>query len=199
VKRDNSTFAGKVALRKAALSRLGGPPVVLESHGGSGRIFGAIYRDVARGVVFEKDPRKAEVLAVQRPTWSVYEGDCVGPLALGAGSHLEVNLLDVDPYGDPWPTLDAFLGGRRPRAPRLMLAVNDGLLHKIEIGGAWQCSSLGRAVARHGNNLGARYLDVCRELIEEKAAPAGYRLAAFAGRRTGSHGRMAHYLAELVR
>ena len=136
--KDNSTFHQKALLRQMALARLEAEPVVMETHGGEGKLFDACYRGVTRGVVFEKDADKASILGRQRPTWAVYEGDCVASIQGGAGAHLEVNLLDVDPYGDPWPVIDAFFESERPRAERLMVVVNDGLLHSIKKGVAWR-------------------------------------------------------------
>lgn len=172
-------------------------PVVMETHGGMGKVFSACYPTVTSGVVFDKDPDKAGFLARQRPTWAVYEADCVAAIAGGAGAHLMVNVLDVDPYGDPWPAIGAFFESERPRATRLCVAVNDGLRQGVRMGGAWHVGSLLSAVRRHGNDLHGIYLDVCQEMMAEKAAQAGYRLDRFAGYYCGHSQLMTHYLALL--
>ena len=196
--KDNSTFHQKALLRQMALARLEAEPVVMETHGGAGKLYDACYRDVGRDVVFEKDPDKAAILGRQRPAWAVYEGDCVTAIEGGAGAHLEVNLLDVDPYGDPWPVIGAFFESERPRAGRLMVAVNDGLRQKLVIG-AWDVGTMQGMVAKYGNKLAPIYLEVCRELMAEKAAQAGYDLDRWAGYYCGSGKRMTHYLAILTR
>ena len=105
VKLDNSSFSQKVMLRQTAVRMAGEKPLIMETHGGMGDLWSAVYRDVEEGVVFEKESEKADYLARQRPSWAVYHADCVKALAAGAGAHMEVNLLDLDPYGGCWETL----------------------------------------------------------------------------------------------
>ena len=107
--KDNTTFRHKVALRRQALALLENP-IILETHGGVGKLYRALYAGMA-GMVFEKDERKAEILAGQRPTWAVYHADCVMALQAGAGSWLPINFVDCDPYGAPWTTLHALSCG----------------------------------------------------------------------------------------
>lgn len=199
--RDNATLPRKVELRRRAMRALTAaavPTVVLETHGGLGRIGDACYRDVEEGIVFERDPEKAGLLARKRPTWAVYEGDCEAALAAGVGAHLAVTLLDLDPYGDPWPALEAYFGSPRPRAPRLEVVVNDGLRQAVKCGIAWRVESLRAIVQRRGNDLHADYLEVCRELLAESGARAGYRVAAWAGYYCGARQNMTHYWATLL-
>lgn len=169
----------------------------METHGGAGALYRACYSHLARGVVFEKDAAKCDLLARQRPGWAVYETNVETALAVGAGSHLEINVLDLDPYGEPWPTLKAFLSSERPRAPRLWVVVNDGLRQKVRIGGAWSVGSLHAAVQRFGNNLDPIYLDVCRWMVAQYAEAAGYTLRRFYGYYTGHGQQMTHYAATL--
>ena len=198
MQKDNSTYRQKVALRRKAVRMLDAP-VVMETHGGKGALFSACYAHLSDGVVFEKNPEKTNVLARQRPTWAVYEGDCVTCIAEGAGAHLPVNLLDLDPYGEPWPALDAFFQSERPRPGRMVVVVNDGLRQNVRYGKAWNCHSLIKMAQKYGNNLFGRYLDICAELLQEKAAQAGYRLDRFAGYYCGKLQNITHYLAVLNR
>lgn len=197
-KRDNSTFREKAALRKVMLRQLGKQPVVMETHGGMGQVWAACYASLPEGVVFEKDEGRAAHLARQRPTWAVYEADCVEALEGGAGAHLTVDVLDVDPYGEPWPTLRAFFESDRPKAPRLWVVVNDGLRQKVKLGGAWSVGSLASIVERFGNDLHGRYLEVCEVMVGEIAAQAGYSLDRFTGYYCGYLSQMTHYLALLT-
>lgn len=136
-KKDNSTLARKVALRIAAVKRMAPGAPVLETHGGYGRLFERCYGD-RRGVVFEKDRRKAAHLARQRPDWRVYEGDCLKPLSAGVGADMAFGLIDLDPYGSPFDVMQAiFQGERRAFAPTVQLVVNDGLRQKVGVGGSW--------------------------------------------------------------
>ena len=199
IQKDNSTFKQKVALRKLMLDQMGETPVIVETHGGMGQVWAAVYASVEQGVVFEKDEDKAGMLARQRPTWAVYEADCIQSLLGGAGAQLIANVVDVAPYGEPWPAIDAFFASSRPRADRLWLVVNDGLRQGLRMGKAWSVGSLASAVQMFGNDLHDRYLDVCKWMLKEKAALAGYSLSRFAGYYCGHVQQMTHYLALLVR
>jgi len=199
-KKDNSTFNQKVILRKRALLRLGIlRPIVMETHGGEGRIWETCYAHLHRGVVFEKDSDRADLLARQRPTWAVYEADSELALADGVGAHVTVDLLDVDPYGSSWETIEAFFISERPFAPKMVVAVNDGLRESLEMAQGWKTKSLQPVIDRHGNNLYPIYLEVCRELMEIHTAKAAYQVESFAGYYCGIRGKMCHFLAVLCR
>jgi hypothetical protein len=197
--KDNSTKKEKLALRRLMLGAMKAPPVIMETHGGFGEVWASVYASVEAGIVFEKDESKAAVLARQRPGWAVYEADCIKSLAAGAGAHLTINVLDVDPYGEPWPVFDAFFSSTRPRADRLWVVVNDGLRQSIAMGKAWSVGSLAGVVETFGNDLHSKYLDVCKLLLKDKAAQAGYNLSRFGGYYCGAGKHMTHYLALLTR
>lgn len=198
MQKDNSTFKQKRLLRLQMLKHVDAP-VIMETHGGKGALFKACYSDVAAGVVLEKDRGKVEILARQRPTWAVYEvTDSAKAIAGGAGNHLPVNVLDVDPYGDPWPTIEAFFSSERERPDKVFVVVNDGLKSKVNIG-AWDVGTLAPMVQKYGNNLSPIYLEVCKELMAEKAAQAGYGLSRWVGYYCGHARQMTHYLAILER
>lgn len=180
--------------------RLVGLPVVLETHGGVGKVFERIYADLPQGIVFESDAGKAEILCRQRPTWSVYQARSDVMLAEGAGNHLPVSLLDVDPYGEPWPTIEAFFRSERPRVPRLGIAVNDGLRQKLRLQGGWSVHSMRQAVERWGNAaLHEKYLEVAKWKMEQLGALQGYELTGWTGYYCGYNDDMTHYAAVLER
>lgn len=186
-------------LRSKALSELE-HPVVLETHGGLGKLYARCYGDIPAGVVFEKNPEKSGVLAKQRPAWAVYEADCVSAMAAGVGSHLPVNFVDFDPYGGPWLCMDAFFEGLRPKVPRLVLVVNDGLRGRLKMHVAWITEGLEGVVQRMGNvAIYENYLDVCKVLVKEKAAKAGYGVRRWTGYYCGWLNQMTHYAAVLER
>lgn len=195
MKKDHSTFKYKASLRRSLLREIA-DPVVLEAFGGWGRLYRECYSDVARGVVIEKDPRRSAFLARQRPTWAVYETDCVQALADGLGSHLAVNLLDLDPWGEPWPALEAFFGSQREFPQRLGVAVTDGLRQKVRRFGAWDVGSLAAMVERYGNAaIHDHYLEICQELLGEIVQRAGYELTRWTGYYCGAGSMMTHYAA----
>lgn len=199
MQKDNTTLQQKVSLRLDLLRRIPAP-IVLETHGGEGRVWFRCYRDVARGVVFEKDPAKADLLARQRPSWSVYEADCEKAIAAGAGSHLQVNVLDLDPYGEPWTALAAFFASKRPFPEVIGLAVNDGIRIPLASNRGWKISTLAPAVAKFGNHqLYARYLEAARFLVEHYAGPRGYEVEWWRGYYCGKAQKMTHYAAVLRR
>ncbi|MEX1254103.1 MAG: hypothetical protein WEE64_07165, partial [Dehalococcoidia bacterium] len=181
-KRDNSTLRRKVGLRLALLRELADEPVVMETHGGYGAIWRRCYSQVERGIVFESDEARAQALAVQRPTWAVYEAKCETALEAGVGAHLPVNFLDLDPYGDPWPALRAFFLSDRPRPDTMAVAVNDGLRQALRRNIGWNARSVATAVRKYGNTaLHGVYLEACREQLEELAGAARYRLDGWTG------------------
>ena len=195
IQKDNSTYRLKVKLRKNALGFLDAP-VVMETHGGYGAVFQECYSRLPNGVVFEKDPIKADALSRQRLTWAVYECDCVGAIRAGVGAHLPVDFYDVDPYGSPWPVIDAILSVKRDWPRRIVFAVNDGLRQKVKMNGGWDVESLQDAVARYGaSKMYARYLEVCREMLAEKVSQCGYTLTHWGGYYCGYADQMTHYAA----
>lgn len=200
MQKDNSTIILKASLRSELLRYIEAP-VVMETHGGLGRLYDRCYRAVIDGVVFEKDAQKAEYLARQRPAWAVYECDCVTALEAGVGFHLPINVLDLDPYGEPWPVLDAFLRGHGGEWPeRLGIVVNDGLRQKIQINGGWDVASLQGMVGKHGaSRMYEHYLEICQEMLAEKASQHGYVLALWTGYYCGAGNNMTHYAAVLNR
>jgi len=171
-------------------------PVVMETHGGYGGIWNQCYTDVVNGVVMEKDPKKCDILCKQRPTWAVYECDCESALWGGIGSHLPINFVDFDPYGEPWPIIDAFFQSKRMFPTVLAIAVNDGLRQKLKTNSGWSVESMSEMVGKYGNNaLYKNYLEICRELLEEKASQRGYSLTHWAGYYCGYLDQMTHYTA----
>lgn len=173
-------------------------PVILETHGGRGLVWQKVYSHLKRGMVCEMDSSKVDVLVRQRPTWCVYQCDATRALAEGLGSHLPVNLIDLD--GECWPTLAAFLDSERELPQRLGIAVNDGLRQKLRLQGGWHVKSMHEA-CRHFGNLAmhARYLDICRWNVERLAGAHGYRLALWAGYHCGAGDDMTHFAAVLDR
>jgi hypothetical protein len=179
---------------------LSNAPVVLETHGGEGLLYRASYADCSMGLVFERDNAKVAALAAQRPTWAVYQADCVAAIGAGVGSEVPVTLLDVDPWGDPWPVLKAFFSTPREPVPQLGVVVNDGLRQKLKLHGGWTSRSMERAVLTWGNDaLHDNYLEVCREELELLAAAAGYRIDRWTGYYGGHAQQMTHYAAVLTR
>jgi len=197
---DNNTYEQKVSLRVTALQQLGSTPVVMETHGGIGDVYAAVYRDVVDGVVFEKQADRAAILANQRPTWSIYEADCVPAVKYGAGKHLTINLLDVDPYGSCWPVIDAFFSSKRPFAERMMVVGNDGTGHKLRVQGGWQMEMMEPYLAKYGNHkLWELYPDVAEEILTDLVAQAGYEVTFWDRYRCGVELKMLHFVAVLER
>ena len=194
--RDNSTLALKISLRRNLLKEIESP-VVMETHGGNGVLWRRCYDSVPDGVVFEKDAKKADILGKQRPCWAVYEADCISAISDGVGGHLDINFVDFDPYGEPWPAIDAFFESERPRPDRLAVVVNDGLRGTLKIG-AWSVKSMTEAVERYGNSIYHDYLKICQELLQQKAAQRGYKLTRWAGYYCGHAKEITHYGAVFV-
>lgn len=173
-------------------------PVVLETHAGYGVLYNACYRAVQDGIAIEKDTEKAEHLAQQRPEWCVYQADCLDVLKSGGTNHLPINFVDIDPYGEPWHVVDAYLHGRKELPDTWAIVVNDGIRQKLKSGGAWSTGSLHKMVLQYGNHsIYENYLDICQELMTQKASRRGYTLALWAGYYCGHAKQMTHYAAIL--
>ena len=196
--KDNTTLANKVALRLEALAACR-DPIILETHGGFGKVYQACYSRFTGGAVFEVDTEKAEALALQRPTWSVYESPCEPALAAGACDHRCFNFLDVDPYGSPFQAIEGFFSSPRPMPEELHLVVQDGLRQKVQLGGAWNCGDLKDIVADFGNDLFMCYLQVANKIVRRLAKVAGLELRSWKGYHCGAGKLMTHYWAVLHR
>lgn len=197
---DNKTFIEKSRLRKQMLAELDAPPVILETHGGKGDLFRRCYADVDTGLVFETDPTKAEKLVRQRPNWAVYETDCVWALENGVGSHLEVNFIDADPYGQAWHVLQAFFSSERPRAEQVILVVHDGVRNALGRFGSLNMDIFAPIVEQIGElNLYRKYLEVCEQLLHEVVSVAGYEVEGFGGFYSRRDSDQTHFFAELRR
>jgi hypothetical protein len=155
-----------------------------------------VYSEIAQGVAFDEKPAKAELLAIQRPTWSVFESDCVESIRAGAGEHLEINLIDIDPYGEPWPMVEAWFASERPWPDRIGFAINDGVRMKLKITGGWDVESLKPAVQHFGNStMYGDYLSVARWNLKRLALLREYELAHWTGYYCGHGDCMTHYAA----
>jgi len=204
---DNATRIAKAQLRSKALIQLSTfeAPVVLETHGGMGHLYADCYTHIPRGIVCEKNPEKAQKLLKQRgQKWAVFECDVEKALRAGLGNHLDVNFLDVDPYGDPWPTIDGFLQSDRRLPDYLMIVVNDGLRALAQRQRGWTSKTLEPIVRKYGNtDLFNRWLEICREMLQERAEHAGYKMQTWAGyypqRNDYPSHHMSHYCGLLVK
>jgi hypothetical protein len=196
-KKDNTTLREKVSLRLAMLAALE-TPLVLETHGGTGQIYRRCYGHLDGGTVFEKDAEKASMLAEQRSSWAVYQADCEGCLRRGVGFHNQPNFIDIDPYGECWPTIEAVFIGMKELPRRLVFAVNCGLRQKLKMNGGWIVESLAQVVRRFGNaSLYRDYLNICQAMLKEKAARRGYQLSRWTGYYCGHAKHMTHFGAVL--
>ena len=176
-------------------------PFVLETHGGRGEIWGRLYSGFSAGAVIEKKPQDAEFLARQRPTWAVYEGQSEKILGAGLFRWQPVDFLDVDPYGEPWKVLEAFFGYEgRALAPKMAVAVNDGLRQNLRIKGGWKIGSMQESVRKYGNdNLRPHYKEIALEKLTEVAGGAGYSVSYSEAYYCGNFNDMTHYGVVLER
>lgn len=191
--RDNSTFMLKIRLRRKLILEVD-EPIILESHGGMGAIYQALYSRYEKGVVLDIKKEAVEHLAAQRPTWATYQGDSERALWLGAGSHLECNYFDIDPYGEPWPTIHALFSSRRPWPDRIVFAVTDGLRGRLQMNLAWKHEHLAKYVEEFTNEgIYHNYLEVAERLMTDYAQERGYRMAQWIGYYCGTLDHISHY------
>ena len=200
IAKDNNTLTDKIHLRKKMLAQLGEPPVILETHGGTGQLFSRCYPHTRHGIVFETDPKKTETLVRQRPNWTVCETDCVWALGQGVGNHLRINFIDADPYGQAWQVLQAFFGSEREHADRVILVAHDGIKTRLKKYGCHDLPVFNRVIEEIGNaQLYANYLEVCHEMLIETVAVAGYEVEGFGGFYSLRNVDQTHFFAELLK
>jgi len=199
--KDNTTLQRKAALRFSMLKHLKSKnPMVMECHGGYGKLFDLVYAEFPRGVVFETVSERATALALQRPTWRVYEAPSQLALKVGAAADLPIDFVDLDPYGECWPAIEAYFGSEREFPKRIAFAVNDGLRQKLTTGSGWQVATMKAALEVFSNDgLRPRYLEVCRWNLQRLASPRGYRIVEWAGYYCGFSQQMTHFGAVLER
>ena len=198
-KKDNSTLRSKISLRKKLLKEIDAP-IIMETHGGIGVLFNACYRDIKHGVVFEKDPVKVVSLAEQRPTWLVYEADCVRAIAGGVGEHLPINFFDLDPYGSPWEAVATIFDHWKYLPPKFALAIIDGQRQKVRAKGSWMIKQLQAFVSVYGNDqIFVNYKEVCEELFAALAAARGFAIKRWTAYYCGHIKNMTHFGAILER
>jgi hypothetical protein len=119
-------------------------------------------------------------------------------LKAGVAADLPINFIDIDPYGECWPVIEAYFSGERKRPKRLAIAVNDGLRQKLNVGAGWQVATMKAALEVFSNaGLYARYLEVCRWNLDRLIAPHGYKVIEWAGYYCGFNHLMTHFGAVL--
>lgn len=198
-RQDHSAWALKVQLRQSLLAQLALPqPVILETHGGLGTLRASCYRD-ATGVVCEQDPARCRSLEQQRPGWEIVCGDSTALLRAGLASQTAFDLLDIDPHGQPWPTLEAFFWSVRCFPPVLGLVVTDGLRQHIQYQQGRNVHGMEPYRAKYGRYTWHNYLVICRERLGDIVARAGYRVTAWHGTYQGQLKTMTYYSAVLLR
>lgn len=196
-KLDNANVGEKIRLRRRALRRLmeiGSVPFVLDAYAGYGRIWAQCYRDFD-GVAIEKVEEKCYALASMRPTWPVYCTDSPSAIKQGILSRFPINFVDCDTYGAPWEAIETFFASMGHQGqewgvepvfqPRLDIVATDGGGLAVRFSGAWQQPRFARFVQRYGAALFENYPQVCREMIEDLARPAGYELVDWIALRVG--------------
>jgi hypothetical protein len=193
VKKDNAGFREKLRLRREALQSAA-PGLVLETHAGAGRLAAKLYVGRPR-VAIERDRAKAASLAKHHPELPVYESAAERALAGGLCADRELAVADVDPWGSPWPVLEALFSSPRAFADPLVLVVNDGLRRSLKLGVWWRNASLRAAVEHFGSDLYPIYLEVARWNLDRLVAGQGLRLDTFRGFYGGHGGQMSHYYA----
>lgn len=202
---DNGRFAEKVGIRRDLLRELGGkkPPVILETHCGTGALFNACYAHVRQGLAMDLEKSRATKVAIQRPTWRVYAGNSARALELGLAADLEFSFVDIDPYGSCWHHVTALFRSKRALAQRLGIVATDGLRLRTQMGGSAHARTpeLDDARERFGNGtaLYEQYLMVCEWLLTRRAEEAGFTVTKFRGFYNGQRKNMTQWGAILER
>ena len=197
--KDNGSRNVKAALRQKMLGKIK-VPVILECNGGYGALYNDCYRQYS-GITIEKDPKKTQPLADQRPGWAVYEGKAETIIRYGACFHLPINFIDVDTYGSPWGIIDAiFDEGYKYLPDKWVLVVNDGTAKSFKFGIAWKQIRFHDYVVKYGNSsMAINYNAICRDIIEKKAQAKSLGLSYWTFFNAGYMNSMTHFSAVIER
>lgn len=175
-------------------------PVVMEMYAGVGGIWSQVYSDVPYGIAIENDESKVAILAEQRPTWSVYQADCVGTVRLGLGRHAQVNYVDIDPYGEAWSAINALFESDREWPDPLVVVVNDGSRYILRLNRGWSVTVFEEMVATYGNGLDRKYVElVVPDFFARRAATCGYVIDQWTCYSCGELQQVTHFAALLRR
>lgn len=157
-------------------------PYIIELYGGKGLMYTHCWNDT-QGVVFEKDPKLIDTLATVRPSWRVYQGDTVKALQAGVCSSVipQHVILDCDPFGSPWPAIEAYIRALIVPPIVLGLAVTDGAIQKVQLTGGWDVDGWSPHVLKYGNDIYDRYLFFSKMRLEALLKPQGYTLISWHG------------------
>ena len=198
-KKDNSTLRSKISLRIMLLEEIESP-IIMETHGGTGALFNSCYRGVEHGIVFEKDSKKVIDLAKQRPTWPVYEADCVVGISNGIGDHLAINFFDIDPHGSPWDAVVAIFDHWKYLPSKFAMAITDGQRQKSKLKDSWRSKQLQPSVALYGNDqIYYNYKEVCAKYFSETVATRGFTITKWTSYYCGHTKDITHFGAILER
>lgn len=192
-KRDHSTFKEKVALRRALLEELKKPPTILDAYGGRGLLYRACYDGlVSSGCVIDKDARKVELLARQRPDWVVVQGNSEALIDAGLMADVQFDVLDADAWGSPLRVVRGFLNGERRYADIFWVVATDGIRLKLRAGG--KINLLEDMILDHSWEYVRKHYDsVLYESLQRDAAAIGFTPTFWRFYYTGHAKNMAHW------
>lgn len=166
---------------------------MLETHGGTGRLYEACYHEIDRGIVCEINEKRAYVLARQRPAWLVCCNDARDICATGMLGKMQVDLVDIDPYGDPWPYTMAAMAALNGMS--YWVVVQDGLPAKLKVS-VRDVKSVRPALGKFGSDIHSQYDQVARFLVEREAERLGCSLGQWVWPAIRVN-RRAHYAFEI--
>jgi hypothetical protein len=196
VKRDNSTFGQKIALRRSLLGLLPERTFILEAYAGLGDIYRACYTGYP-GAAMDKEEARVEYVASERPNWIAVAGDNAAILAAGFLADAEVGLFDLDAYGSPLGCLDGILQPGRKFAAVSYLVATDGIGQKLRMGSA-DVKRLRPYTEKYGEDfVRHNYKTVLAEIIQEGADRAGLSAALIKFYTCGAGKQMAHWAVRL--
>ncbi len=177
--RDNSAGGFlKVATRERVARGLQPSARILEGCAGRGHMYRAVWSRF-RGAAMDHNRTKAEAAARERPDWAVYCGDVERALAAGWMGHVAFEVVDFDPYGEPWKFLRALLMSEREWAPVTRVVLTDGYIRPQALVMAMPCKALfPNFTERMCGMTTEDYVATARIRIAEWGEAAGLRLGS---------------------
>lgn len=181
--KDNTETHHKLAVRRRAAETLGEGDFILEAFAGSGEMYSALWHRWA-GFTMDKDLAKVTRAAKQRKRWGCYQGDTLRALEAGWLENIEFKLVDFDPYGEPWPALQAYFAGHLAFHSPWVAVCTDGYWSQRNLASKSRCL-FGYGGGRFSGMSDRAYIEICHDFVRSLASRYGQELvSATSERRT---------------
>jgi hypothetical protein len=181
-KKHNSKVAHKLLVRQRVAGLLGNSAEILETFSGEGLMYDGCW-SMFSGACIDSDAAKARDSARSRPRWRTYCGDTGRALSAGWLSSVAFDVVDIDPYGEPWPYVRAFFDTERAMPDQWWLILTDGYWPQMNRSGMSKTLFGDRCGQRISGVSAASYIEMSRDFIGGEAERVGFVVGGMVSQR----------------